>query len=166
VSAHLSFDLHALTARLNRSADRILRSEYGLSYRRFLTLWTVRELGATTQRALAERMGISEPSASRMSALLVDTGLLHSQLDPAGGNRRRLTLTAKGSRVVEGCRSLLERRFSDLVERCGVSYTDYARDTRRLIAGLDAAQKRMEPGTSQPSQHHSRSRDDKIQPGP
>lgn len=138
---NLSFDLHVLTARLDRSADRILQAEYGLSYRRFLALLAVDELGAATQRALAENLGVSEPSASRMAAVLAGTGMLDSPLDPAGGNRRRLTLTAQGKQVVEDCRELLERRFADLVEGSGVSYNDYARDTTLLLEALDSTQK-------------------------
>ena len=136
----LSFDLHALTTRLDRSADRILQAEYGLSYRRFLALLTVGELGAATQRALAQRLGVSEPSVSRMAGVLSGIGLLDSRIDPAGGNRRRLTLTSAGRQVVENCRELLERRFAELVDRSGVSYTDYARDTTLLMEALGAAQ--------------------------
>ncbi|MGH3980454.1 MAG: MarR family winged helix-turn-helix transcriptional regulator [Pseudonocardiaceae bacterium] len=136
----LSFDLHALTARLDRSADRILRAEYAVSYRRFLALLLVGELGTTTQRALAERSGVSEPSVSRMTGVLVETGLLDVEADPAGGNRRRLSLTPQGEHVVEQCRELLERRFAELVERSGVPYGDYARHTRLLMAALDVAE--------------------------
>ena len=135
----LSFDLHALTARLDRAADRILRAERGVSYRRFLTLFTVGELGAATQRALAERLGVSEPSVSRMTGVLVDAGLLEAPPDPAGGNRRQLTLTPVGKALVEKCRELLEHRFAALVERSGVSYAHYARDTRLLLRALDAS---------------------------
>lgn len=135
----LTFDLHALTARLDRSADRILQAEYGLSYRRFRALLTVGRLGAATQRAVADELGVSEPSASRMTGVLVGTGLLDALPDPSGGNRRRLSLTVEGKEVVESCRALLERRFADLVERSGVSYADYARDTRRLFDALTAS---------------------------
>lgn len=137
----LSFDLHALTARLDRSADRILQAEYGLSYRRFRTLLIVGRLGAATQRAVAEELGVSEPSASRMTGVLVGTGLLDALPDPAGGNRRRLSLTVEGKEVVEACRALLERRFAGLVERSGVSYAEYARDTQRLLDALNESAK-------------------------
>lgn len=138
MSGTLSFDLHALTARLDRAADRILQAEYGLSYRRFLALLTVGNLGAATQRALADRLGVSEPSVSRMTGVLATTGLLYSGNDPAGGNRRRLTLTAEGAQIVEDARRLLELRFADLVERSGVRYDDYARATTLLMSALDA----------------------------
>lgn len=133
----LSFDLHALTARLDRAADRILQAEYGLSYRRFLALLTVGDLGAATQRALADRLGVSEPSVSRMAGVLVEAGFLDARVDPAGGNRRRLTLTDEGEGIVEEARRLLELRFAELVERSGVRYADYSRDTMLLMGALD-----------------------------
>lgn len=138
----LSFDLHALTARLDRSADRILRAEYELSYRRFLALLLIGELGAPTQRALAERLGVTEPSVSRMVGVLADSGLVEAQADPAGGNRRCLSLTPSGNQLVEQCRELLEHRFAELVERSGVPYLEYARHTRLLMAALDAAERK------------------------
>ncbi|MEJ3652073.1 MarR family transcriptional regulator [Actinomycetes bacterium KLBMP 9759] len=132
----LSFDLHALTAKLDRSADRILQDGFGISYRRFRVLLIVGRLGAATQRAVAEELGISEPSASRMTGVLVGTGLLDALPDPVGGNRRRLSLTVEGKQIVDRCRTLLEQRFAALVERSGVSYADYARDTRKLLDAL------------------------------
>ncbi|WP_152546942.1 MarR family winged helix-turn-helix transcriptional regulator [Amycolatopsis orientalis] len=133
----LSFDLHALTARLDRSADRILQAEYGFSYRRFRMLLIVGKLGEATQRAVSEELGVSEPSASRMTGVLARMGLLDARPDPAGGNRRRLSLTVEGKQMVEQCRALLERRFRDLVRRSGVSYADYARSTRLLLDALN-----------------------------
>src|SRR3954470_20647282 len=97
---NLSFHLHVLTARLDRAADRILRAEHNISYSRFLALTLVGELGASTQRALADHLGVTEPSVSRMTAVLAADGLLDVQPDPGGGRRRRLSLTDKGKQLV------------------------------------------------------------------
>lgn len=145
MSNDLSFDLHALTARLDRSADRILQAEQGVSFRRFRTLLMVGDLGTATQRALAQRLEVSEPSVSRMTAVLVETGLIEAEPDPAGGNRRQVRLTSPGTQVVEQGRDLLERRFASLVARSGVSYADFARNTRRLLAALDGAEQEITP---------------------
>jgi DNA-binding MarR family transcriptional regulator len=133
----LSYDLHALVARLDRSADRILRAELGISYRRFLTLFMVRDLRDATQRALAERLEVSEPSMSRMSTVLSDAGLLVVESDSAGGNRRQLKLTAAGEELVIAGRDLLASRFEELVETSGIPAAAYAQHTRRLLNVLD-----------------------------
>lgn len=134
----LSFDLHALTSRLDRAADRILRSEHDISYRRFLALYLVTQLEEPTQRALAEALGVTEPSVSRMSSALADSGYLDTGSDAAKGNRRRLSLTPEGKELVEQCRDLLEERFTRLVDHSGVPYDEYARHTRMLLTALDA----------------------------
>lgn len=143
MTGSLTFDLHVLTARLDRAADRILRAELDLPYRRFLALLLVGE-GAPTQRVLAERLGVTEPSTSRMVAVLREQGLLDVGPDPAGGNRRRLALTRAGKERVEACRDLLEARFAGVVAGTGLPYAAYAEHTRALIAALDAAERRAQ----------------------
>ena len=131
----LAFDLHALTARLDRAADRMLRANLGLPYRRFLALVLVGE-DSPTQRLLAERLGVTEPSTSRMVGVLAEAGLLEVSADPAGGNRRRLSLTTAGKDTVEACAALLEGRLVGLVTDSGVDYDRYTDDTRRMLRAL------------------------------
>ena len=138
---NLGFDLHALVARLDRSADAILRAELGVSYRRFLALFMVRELEATTQRALAEKLDVSEPSVSRMTSVLENAGLLVAEPDPGGGNRRRLRLTPAGDRIVDQSRELLARRLARLVDASGIPARAYAGHTKRLLDALDGAER-------------------------
>lgn len=134
----LSFDLHVLTARLDRAADRILRAEFDVTYRRFLALTLVSELGETTQRALADGLGVTEPSASRMTGVLADAGLVNVRPDPAGGHRRELSLTRAGKRLVTSAQQHLEGKLAELVASSGVPYETYAKHTRRLLAALDS----------------------------
>jgi len=132
----LSRSLHALTARADRAADRILRAEEDVSYSPFLTLYAVSELGVATQRGVAEWMGLSEPSVSRMTRVLVAAGLLDAPLDPSGGNRRRLELTLSGPQLMDRCGALLENRFAALVREAGVPYADYLAWTQQLLNAL------------------------------
>lgn len=136
VDGDLSFDLHRLTHRLDTAADRLLDSTLGLSYRRFLALLLIGELREPTQRALAEALGVTEPSASRMTAVLADAGYVETTTVPGRGNRRRLQLTPAGKEAVARSRELLERRFADLVDRSGVPYEAYSRHTRALLDAL------------------------------
>jgi len=137
MDGNLSFDLHVLTARLDRAADRILRAECDVSYRRFLALTLIGQLGASTQRALAAGLGVTEPSASRMTGVLAEAGLLEVTPDPAGGHRHRLELTPEGARLVATGQRVLEERLADLVAHSDVPYAEYAQHTRRLLETLD-----------------------------
>jgi DNA-binding MarR family transcriptional regulator len=145
----LSYELHKLTARLDRAADALLRNEAGVSYSRFLALFAVTQR-AETQRALSLWLGQSEPSTSRMVGVLTRAGWLDVSRIPGAGNRRQLSLTESGYELVARCAKLLEHRFSELVKRAGVPYEHYQESTRRLLAQLDDDQQPARPrrGTS------------------
>jgi DNA-binding MarR family transcriptional regulator len=138
MSQDLSRSLHMLTVRLDRAADAMLRAEAGLSYPRFLALFMVGSGGADTQRALAERLGVTEPSVSRMTRVLAEAGLLEAVADPAGGNRRQLRLTPGGEQLVQRWGGQLEERLAALVGSAGVPYARYTTYTKRLLERLDA----------------------------
>jgi DNA-binding MarR family transcriptional regulator len=140
----LSYELHKLTARLDRVADALLRDETGVSYSRFLALFAVTQ-GAETQRALSLWLGQSEPSTSRMVGVLTRAGWLDVSRIPGAGNRRQLSLTESGDELVARCAELLEHRFSELVKEAGVPYERYQESTRRLLAQLDDDQQRARP---------------------
>lgn len=148
----LSFNLHALTARLDRLADRLLQAQEEISYSRFLALFMVGELDASTQRALAARLGITEASVSRMAGTLAADGLLRVDPSPEGGNRRRLSLTPAGRALVDRCARMLEAHLVALVDRSGIPRAQYARHTRQLIAALDAHEREaLEPPAPEPA---------------
>jgi DNA-binding MarR family transcriptional regulator len=137
MSDALSFNLHLLTSRMDRLADRILQAEVGLSYSRFMVLFMVQLLKATTQRALSEKLGVTEPSVSRMTVVLVEAKFLRVNRDPSGGNRRQLTLSPEGQRLVQRCTRLLEGEFIKIVEASRVPLNQYLRHTKLLVASLD-----------------------------
>jgi len=139
VEGHLAFDLHALTSRLDRAADRILQAECDVSYRRFLVLFMTDRLQGPTQRALAERLGVTEPSISRMIATLSAAGLLDARRGAAAGNRRGLRLTDGGRQLVQRCCTLLEDRMTAIVEAAGVPYDTYLSYTARLLDSPELA---------------------------
>jgi DNA-binding MarR family transcriptional regulator len=136
VPSALSYDLHKLTARLDRAADAALQREAGITYARFLALFAVRE-SAGNQRQLAQWLGQTEPSTSRMVAVLAREGLLTVTTTAGAGNRRQLTLTDRGAALVDRGSRMLEDRFKQLVKASGVAYTSYHRDTQRLLDQLE-----------------------------
>lgn len=133
----LGLDLHLLTARLDQAADKILRRETGTPYRRYLTLFMVGELGATSQRSHAKHLGLTEPSVSRMTGVLERLGLLRVKADLGGGNRKQLALTDEGVALVERCEKELSGRLSNLLEASGVPLHEYETYTARILATLE-----------------------------
>ena len=133
----LSYELHKLTARLDRAADGLLRNQARVSYPRFLALFAVSQ-GAGSQRELARWLGQTEPSTSQMVGVLAEQELLTVTTVAGAGNRRQLQLTKSGAELVDRCGRLLEGRFEELVKRSGVPYAAYQRHTRRLLSQLDA----------------------------
>ena len=109
-----------------------------MSYSRFLALLMVGSYGADTQRALAQRLGVTEPSVSRTVRVLERAGLLAVVADPAGGNRRLLRLTSAGERLVARWGAVLERRLAATVEGVGVSYSRYLAQTKQVLVGIEA----------------------------
>jgi DNA-binding MarR family transcriptional regulator len=143
VEHSLSFYLHALTSRLDRAADRILRAEHNVSYSRFLALSLVANLEAPTQRTLAEYLGVTEPSVSRMTGVLAGEGLLDVQPDPAGGNRRQLSLTERGKQLVASGQQTLDGRLAMVVARSGVPYDEYTNYTAQLLETFKRTEREM-----------------------
>jgi DNA-binding MarR family transcriptional regulator len=135
----LSYEVHKLTARLDRAADELLRRGEGISYARFLALFAVSQTNGS-QRDLAQWLGQTEPSTSRMVTVLADEGLLDVARRQGEGNRRQLRLSTSGAHMVERCGRLLEGRFEEMVRRSGVPYDSYQRHTRRLLEQLEADQ--------------------------
>lgn len=129
----LSFTLHVLTARLDRAADRMLRAEHDITYSRFLALSLIGEFGVPTQRALADALGVTEPSVSRMVAVLTSEGLLEP---PEGSGRRHLNLSTTGKEFVASVQHVFEDRLADLVAESDVPYDEYREHTARLLAAL------------------------------
>jgi DNA-binding MarR family transcriptional regulator len=127
-----------LTARLDRAADGFLRTQAGVSYSRFLALYMVGSEGADTQRALAERLGVSEPSVSRLVRILAEGGWLQAVSEPGAGNRNRLRLTANGEQLIGRWGAELEERFAALLEAADVPYRAYRTQTQQLLVALES----------------------------
>lgn len=130
-----AYALHAVVFLLDRAADDILPA-LDLTYSRFLALLTIERLGGATQRAVADALGVTEPSASRTIRRLQEDGLVDSSAMPGVGNRRTVSLTDKGDRVVDEAAARLERSFADLLKEAGLRPAQVVDVTDPLLATL------------------------------
>ena len=132
---HPAYALHAVVFLLDRAAEGIL-PELGLTYSRFLTLLTIERLGGATQRSIADALGVTEPSASRAIRGLQEAGLATADATPGAGNRRVVTLTDKGQRVVDEAADHLEHSFATLLDHAGLARADVLAITDPLLRAL------------------------------
>ena len=129
--------LHALVARLDEVADAMLRDAHAIGYARFLVLLTVERLGAPTQRELAAAHGVSDPAMSRTVSALAADGHVDVATTPGGGNRRSVTLSPDGQRLVEQGSDLLESAFAGLAEQADVELDDVRKLSTALLSSFD-----------------------------
>jgi DNA-binding MarR family transcriptional regulator len=73
---------------------------FGLTIPQYATLAVIARLGAMTQAALADRLGISHAAMSRLASSLVDEGLAVRDFDYFDGRKRRLFITRAGAELV------------------------------------------------------------------
>ena len=130
-----AYALHAVVSLLDRAADDILPA-LDLTYSRFLALLTIERLEGATQKAVADALGVTEPSASRAIRRLQEDGLVASTAMPGVGNRRTVSLTDKGERVVDEAAAHLERSFADLLKVAGLRPAQVLDLTDPLLAIL------------------------------
>jgi DNA-binding MarR family transcriptional regulator len=135
---------------MEQSADRILRESEGITYRRYQFLFAMDGLQVGTQRDLARRMGLTEPSVSRMVRVLIEAGWIESHDVVGGGNRRRLRLSPAGQSLVRRCGRRLAGRFADVVAKAGVPYDEFHTAAEKILDELSnpTATSRRRTGSS------------------
>lgn len=134
----LGADLHALALLVDRAADRVLSTadDDGVTYRRYVVMTAIGQLGAPTQRELAERVGASEAAVSRMLATLAAAGLVTAAVDPAHRRRNAIRLTPAGEAVERRVGRHLDGAMSSMLAAVGVDETGFHDAVERLRGGF------------------------------
>jgi DNA-binding MarR family transcriptional regulator len=130
-----AYALHVVVSLLDASAGEILPA-LGLTYSRYLTLLTIERLGETTQRAIAEAMGVTEPAVSRTIRGLQTEGHVATDAHVGAGNRRAVRLTEAGQALVNTAADQLEAGFGTLLAAAGLRPADILAVTDPLITLL------------------------------
>ncbi|SMB84164.1 MarR family winged helix-turn-helix transcriptional regulator [Deinococcus hopiensis] len=131
-----SYLLHRLVFELDRAADRLLRSHFGISYSRALFLFMLQHHGTVTQHELATALGYSDPAISTMLKGLIQDGYVQVVPSPEHARKRLVSLTPQGSHFVAQGRKLLDGKFDELMTQAGVDLQHYADLTQRLNQAL------------------------------
>jgi len=90
-----------------------------LTFSQVKALYLLLERAPLSPKGLSEALGLSLPAVSRAVEQLVVRGMVRRSEDPDDGRSRRLALTAKGERAIEG---LVQLRLAGV---------------KRFVAGLE-----------------------------
>lgn len=121
---------------LDRTADHLVQTQVGISYRRFLFLTVLQHTGTVTQHELAVALGYSDPAVSTMLAGLAKDGYLQTTKSPEHGRKQLVTITSKGDEVAAQARQMLDAHFDQLLDLAGVDAQQLRDITERLYQAL------------------------------
>lgn len=126
------FALHArMTARLlTRAYDAAVRPT-GLRFAQFGLLGAIAHGSATSQTALAERLGLERTTLVRNLKFLEQKGWIEAT--PGGGRGLAHRLTPAGREILARAIPLWERAQADIEARLGGIEPDAARDAMRAL---------------------------------
>src|SRR3974377_1250194 len=98
-----------------RAADRFLRTQVGISYKRALFLIVLQHSGTVTQHELAVALGYSDPAVSTMLVELAKDGYIQTTRSQTHGRKHLVTITPKGNEVMVHARHVLDSHFYHLL---------------------------------------------------
>lgn len=133
-SDRVTFTLNHLVGEINRSADRILRERYRLTYSQFLFLVTLDSTGQVPSSVLAQELGVSRAAVSKRTSWFESRGLVRSQPSAVDYRVVELSVTAEGHRLAIEMGDTLEELFRQrVVGLHGVDLDQLNRDLHALL---------------------------------
>ena len=118
----------------------------GLTTSRAHLLWVLRETGPTTQRALAEALGVSARNVTGLVDALVETGFVTREPHPTDRRATLVTFTARGARVTAEMADG-QHELADLLVG-GLRPQELDALTRSLASVLDRLKARLQEETA------------------
>lgn len=129
--------VHDVNVLMDRIAEHKLQATLGITYSRFIFLFTVEQCNSATQHQIAQALKVSDPAVSKMCAEGVQDGVIRATPNPRHKRQRLVELTNTGRSILQQSLSLLDDCFSDVCSRAGIDETTYQEQTTRLLHSLN-----------------------------
>ncbi len=109
--------MHTAVQRIDRDADQVLHREFNISYSQFIVMSSIMQLEQSSQKQLADCIGVTPAAISRQIEILCDIQMIIRT--PKGGSRReyQLSLSVKGKNLVDLAKQTLSVQFDQLMRR-------------------------------------------------
>jgi len=148
-----STELSTLLAGLGRDATARVRRAIrplGLGAQQYLVLSQLRDLGRTSQAALATALGLDPSNLATTAGELVDRGLVDRDRDASDRRRYALTLTPAGSELLARAGTAIGATEHELVAALDDAETAQLLTLLRRVAdGVDLCPSARDPGCTE-----------------
>lgn len=119
--------LHRAAAAIEKRADRALKVGTGLTFSQFMMLSAIRDMGESSQRELAQELGVTPAVISRQSEAMIIRNIV--SIKPVNKRENSLSLTPGGLKLlISG-----EIALRDITKKAALS----CHEERVLRYGLD-----------------------------
>ena len=115
-TSSLGQNLNHLAFVLGRQSDQILQERLGIGISQFKIMTALQEKPNIQQKQIAGTLGQTEASISRQIKLMLDQGLLQTNINPANRREHITVLTLKGERLTDEARNILNSYHSPVFE--------------------------------------------------
>jgi DNA-binding MarR family transcriptional regulator len=128
--------LLAFLAAARRTRGRMQPLFDDVTVPQLVLLDAIEECGSDGVRAVADLVGLTQPTVTRSAAALERDGLVRRQAADGDGRRRQLSLTPRGERLLAEKRAVVARQFAVAWERLDASERALAVPLLRRLSGL------------------------------
>lgn len=128
----LSFLFNEIVWTMNKHANGILKSNFGITFKQFLMMATLANIQPTTQHNLAQCLDYSDAAVSRMTNKLAIADHVTIQKDPNHLKKNVVALSDIGLKMVINASELLETEFLKTVKDAGINSSSMSVDLIKL----------------------------------
>ncbi len=128
--------VHEVNLIMDHVAEHKLQNTLGISYNRFVFLYTIGQCGPASQHTIAQALKISDPAVSNMCSEAVESGVICVTTNPSHKRQRLVSLSTLGQTILEQSLTVLDNCFHNICKRAGLDETAYQKQTTRLLHSL------------------------------
>jgi len=110
------YKLHVLISILDRSADEMLNSQYGLSYSQLMIMFMLDKYKQLNQKELSLCMGLTEAAVSKQIENMFHKEYLVREVDPKNRRKNMVFLTKSGQIIFDKANELLMARAEEIFQ--------------------------------------------------
>lgn len=129
----IGYLLQHLAATLARQNDQLLQDRLGIGFSQFKILMVLQRNSHIQQKRIAQALGQTEASVTRQIKLLVEMGLLTSEVRPENRREHVTNLTPRGVRYTEEALQAINTYHAPVFEHLSEKQQTELRETLTIM---------------------------------